>query len=62
MNKELNIAGDVRARYTSPRMRVVELHAQSCILSVSTDAVYIQSNDWDYGSESAAGLGDDEDE
>lgn len=60
MNKELNIAGDVRARYTSPRMRVVELHAQSCILSVSGCSV--QSNDWDYGSESAAGLGDDEDE
>lgn len=61
MNKELNIAGDVHARYTSPRMKVVELHAQSCILSVSTDAS-VQSNDWGYGSESAAGLGDDEDE
>lgn len=61
MNKELNIAGDVRARYTSPRMRVVELHAQSCILSVSRGCS-VQSNDWDYGSESAAGLGDDEDE
>ena len=57
--KEQNITGNVRARYTSPRMKVVEIHARSCILSVSTDAS-VQSNDWTRGSESIGGFGDDE--
>ncbi len=55
--KEQNITGNGRARYTSPRMKVVKIHARSCILSVSTDAS-VRSNDWELGSESVGGLGD----
>lgn len=57
--KEQNITGNVRARYTSPRMKVVKIHTQSNILSVSTDSG-VQSNDWVRGSESVGGFGDDE--
>ena len=57
--KEQNITGNVRARYTSPRMKVVKIHARSNILSVSTDSS-VQSNDWVRGSESVGGFGDDE--
>lgn len=59
--KEQNITGNGRARYTSPRMKVVKVHARSRILSVSTESS-VQSNDWVRGSESVGGLGDDEDE
>ena len=59
--KEQNITGNVRVRYTSPRMKVVKIHAQSHILSVSTESS-VQSNDWTRGSESIGGFGDDEDE
>ena len=59
--KEQNITGNGRARYTSPRMKVVEIHARSCILNGSTDAS-VRSNDWDWelGSESVGGLGDND--
>lgn len=59
--KEQNITGNGRAHYTSPRVKVVELHARSSILSVSTESS-VQSNDWERGSESIGGFGDDEDE
>ena len=57
--KEQNITGNVRARYTSPRMKVVKIHARSSILSVSTESS-VQSNDWERGSESVGSLGDDD--
>ena len=57
--KEQNITGNVRARYTSPRMKVVKIHARSCILSVSTESS-VKSNDWVDGSESVGSLGGDD--
>ena len=60
MKKEQNITGNVRARYTSPRMKVVKIHARSSILSVSSTDASVQSNDWVRGSESVGGLGDDD--
>ena len=57
--KEQNITGNGRARYTSPRMKVVKIHARSHILSVSTDSS-VQSNDWVRGSKSLGGFGDDD--
>ena len=59
--KEQNITGNGRARYTSPRMKVVKIHARSHILSVSTESS-VKSNDWASGSKSSVGFGDDEDE
>ena len=56
--KEQNITGNVRARYTSPRMKVVKIHAQSRILGSSTE-VSVQSNEWESGSDSFGGFGDD---
>ena len=56
--KEQNITGNGRARYTSPRMKVVKVHARSRILSVSTESS-VQSNVWAPGSESVGSLGDE---
>ena len=53
--KEQNITGNGRARYTSPRMKVVKIHARSHILDVS-----VQSNDWESGSDSVGRLGGDD--
>ena len=58
--KEQNITGNGRARYTSPRMKIVKVHARSRILSVSTESS-VQSNVWAPGSESVGSLGGDED-
>lgn len=55
--KEQNITGNVRAHYTSPRVKVVELHARNRILSDSLDSS-VQSNDWAPGSESVGSFGD----
>ena len=56
--KEQNITCNGRARYTSPRMKVVKVHARSRILGVSTESS-VQSNDWVRGSASVGGLGDE---